>query len=342
MLEYKSYLGVFFMTVYYVFQGMTYDNERIGGYVWSPQLAKGGRKNAGYDRMTKIRKGDFILHSVAGELRAISYATSNCYKAPQPQELIDAPKYIEWGNNGYKVDCKYFNFDTPISVKDYKDWLKHNFDKDSAFTIHGTGKQQYMCNIAEHQAIFLLEQAIKLQRNPEVLSKLKVALEEIAGDKISEYNELEKELINRILEEENESQLELELSSNLMPQETTVSVQTGRVIPKRNPLIAVKALIKAKYLCEYNNGDRTFFRKNSTAYTDPHHLIPISKYGDFSYSLDVVENIVSLCSHHHNLLHYGRFEDKIAILRKLYAERKLALKKCGIDIEFEQLISYYK
>ena len=41
------------MTVYYVFQGMTYDNERTGGYVWSPQLAKGGRKNAGYDRMTK-------------------------------------------------------------------------------------------------------------------------------------------------------------------------------------------------------------------------------------------------------------------------------------------------
>lgn len=26
------------MAVYYVFQGETYDEERAGGYVWSPQL----------------------------------------------------------------------------------------------------------------------------------------------------------------------------------------------------------------------------------------------------------------------------------------------------------------
>ncbi len=34
-------------------------------------------------------------------------------------------------------------------------------------------------------------------------------------------------------------------------------------------------------------------------------MIPISKYKDYNYSLDVMENIVSLCSHCHNLLHYG-------------------------------------
>lgn len=45
----------------------------------------------------------------------------------------------------------------------------------------------------------------------------------------------------------------------------------------------------------------------------PINLTPISKYKDFDYkncSLDAMDNIVSLCSHCHNLLHYGKYEDK--------------------------------
>ena len=55
-----------------------------------------------------------------------------------------------------------------------------------------------------------------------------------------------------------------------------------------------------------------------------------------------MRDVVSLCSHCHNLLHYGRFEDKKPILEKLYNERKQALKECGIDITWEQLESYYR
>jgi 5-methylcytosine-specific restriction protein A len=51
---------------------------------------------------------------------------------------------------------------------------------------------------------------------------------------------------------------------------------------------------------------------------------------------------VSLCSHCHNLLHYGRFEDKEPILEKLYEERKEALSKCGLNVTLEQLKLYYK
>ncbi|MBP5362507.1 MAG: hypothetical protein J6Y71_05725 [Ruminococcus sp.] len=70
--------------------------------------------------------------------------------------------------------------------------------------------------------------------------------------------------------------------------------------------------------------------------------MPLSKYQDFDYSLDVMENIVSLCSHCHNLLHYGRFEDKLVILKKLYNERKDALEKCGLHITFDELAEYYR
>ncbi|MDI7817369.1 hypothetical protein QMM58_13390 [Clostridioides difficile] len=65
------------MAVYYVFQGETYDEERTGGYVWSPKLDKAGHKNAGYTMMTNIRKGDFILHNSNGEVMSISVAQTD-------------------------------------------------------------------------------------------------------------------------------------------------------------------------------------------------------------------------------------------------------------------------
>ncbi len=61
---------------------------------------------------------------------------------------------------------------------------------------------------------------------------------------------------------------------------------------------------------------------------------------DFSVSLDVENNIVSLCSHCHNLLHYG--ENFEQLLKQIYTERKELLKRVGIDIDFESLLKYYK
>lgn len=56
----------------------------------------------------------------------------------------------------------------------------------------------------------------------------------------------------------------------------------------------------------------------------------------------MMENIVSLCSHCHNLLHYGKLKDKLPILKKLYNERKDALVKVGLNISLEELTEYYK
>lgn len=64
---------------------------------------------------------------------------------------------------------------------------------------------------------------------------------------------------------------------------------------------------------------------NKTINTEPYHLIPISKYKDFDYkncSLDTMENIVSICSHCHNLLHYGKFEDKNLFLKNYLMKEK--------------------
>lgn len=108
----------------------------------------------------------------------------------------------------------------------------------------------------------------------------------------------------------------------------------------RKVSVSKKALFLAQHRCEIDISHETFIRKNGyIPYTEPHHLIPLSVYDDFKYSLDVEENIVSLCSHCHNLLHYGVYFE--AILKELYNERKNMLKQVGLEISFEQLKEYY-
>lgn len=329
------------MAVFYVFQGETYKEERTGGYVWSPKLAKGGRKNAGYTKMTEIRKSDFILHNSNGKIVAISIAKTDCFDGAQPRELSDAETSVEWDDDGYRVNTKYFDFDVPVKTTEFTEWLAAHYNKESAFTSAGRGKQQYMCSLADEHAIFILNKAIALQVDPDTIEILKAALADIVGEKESEYDSVEMESINEEVEEA-ASEEKPEWTGIKEKQATSVSEKTQREIPKRDSHRAAQALQHADYLCEYDPDDRTFLRKNGKPYTEPHHLIPISKYRDFDYSVDIMENIVSLCSHCHNLLHYGRFEDKVPVLQKLYEDRKDALKTCGIELTLDQLERYYK
>ena len=329
------------MAVFYVYQGETYDLEKLGQYVWSPKLTNNGRANAGYTMMTRIKKGDFILHNADGNLMAISIAISNCYSSAQPSELQNAETSVSWNDDGYRVDTEYHELSPALKVINFKTWLAEHYKKDSAFTVNGTGKQQYMCHIDDDHAIFLIESAIKLQNDENIIRLLIAAKNDIIGEKDSEYSPSDIQAINITISEAL-SLTKPEWSGVKENQAMSESIGTGRPVPKRDPKRAIDALIRAGFLCEFNSDDRTFLRKNGKPYTEPHHLIPLSKYQDFDYSLDVMENIVSLCSHCHNLLHYGRFEDKLVILEKLYNERKEALEKCGLHITFNELAEYYR
>ena len=209
------------------------------------------------------------------------------------------------------------------------------------FTINGTGKQQYLCRLADEHASFLLSKAIALQKNPAILEQLKAVTLEVKDEAEPEYDELELDVISRIVDDDDNYTIP-EWPGKVEVQETTLSSSTGRVIPKRNPKRAADSLKRAKYCCEFDASDRTFVRKSGKLYTEPHHLIPMCKHREFSTSLDVMQNIVSLCSHCYNLLHYGRLDDKTAILVKLHNERKEALEKIGIKVSLEQLLFFYK
>ena len=115
----------------------------------------------------------------------------------------------------------------------------------------------------------------------------------------------------------------------------------GEKVYKRSKTVAVNALVIAKHKCEIDCNHITFTRKSDgLPYMESHHLIPMAFQDDFIYSLDVEENIVSLCSNCHNEIHYG--ENSEELITKLFKKREKLLKRKNIEISLEKLLEYYK
>lgn len=125
------------------------------------------------------------------------------------------------------------------------------------------------------------------------------------------------------------------------PREKQIPISSGaRNIYRRDKQVALNALIKAQHKCEVDVTHPSFLRKNKDIlYMEPHHLIPLAYQDEFEKSLDVEENIVSLCSNCHNRFHYGWGLEKI--LRTLYDERAEHLRRVGIEISFDDLLEMY-
>ena len=112
-----------------------------------------------------------------------------------------------------------------------------------------------------------------------------------------------------------------------------------RIFP-RDRQTAVNALVHAGFTCEIDPRHLTFIRKHSDKpYTEPHHLIPLAMQDQFDVSLDVEENIISLCSNCHNEIHYGKDSDRL--IQKLYEKRKDHLARAGIAISEKNLLLMY-
>ncbi len=116
--------------------------------------------------------------------------------------------------------------------------------------------------------------------------------------------------------------------------------ETHKQSYERNPKIAKLALKKSEYKCEIDPKHITFIRKSDgKPYVEPHHIIPMAKQDDFNYSLDIPQNIVSLCSNCHNEVHYG-INGK-SLIKKIFEKRKNELRNMCIEITLEELLSYY-
>ncbi|MBQ6159449.1 MAG: hypothetical protein IJK24_00735 [Oscillospiraceae bacterium] len=131
------------------------------------------------------------------------------------------------------------------------------------------------------------------------------------------------------------------LQYNTLPKRRSDPIELhGRMTYPRSKTTAINALSWANYCCEIDSAHSTFLRRNSTCqYTEPHHLVLMAYQSQFEVSLDVEENIVSLCCSCHKQIHYGA--DSERLLQQLFLEREERLISVGIIITMKQLLSMY-
>lgn len=112
----------------------------------------------------------------------------------------------------------------------------------------------------------------------------------------------------------------------------------------RNPKISKRALMMAKYKCEYDHNHETFYYPSTEInFMEAHHLIPMKYQAEFSYSIDVQENVISICPNCHRKIHKSSLKSIKEMAEKLFTgNRKEKLSTRGIDIDLKQLMGYYK
>ena len=129
--------------------------------------------------MKSVHKGDFIIHNSGARLSAISIVKENCKSGVQPRELKTAQNDYEWDDDGWVVYTEYYDFDVPLLTANLIDRAIANYKDDSAFQVNGKLRLQYLCNLAKPHAEYLLQRALGLQRDPDVLQVLRAALSQL-------------------------------------------------------------------------------------------------------------------------------------------------------------------
>lgn len=121
------------------------------------------------------------------------------------------------------------------------------------------------------------------------------------------------------------------------------SLMNNRTINYRDPSISSYAIFKANYKCEIDDTHKTFKNDMGKIYMEGHHIIPISKQDDFEFSIDIPENILSLCPICHRVFHLADFETKKKYIEISFNLLKKRLKNNdrGIDINLVKLLKYY-
>ena len=120
-----------------VFQGVTFDIEHKGGYIWAPLETDSGRYVHHWSRLIDLRIDDIIFHSVGRKIVALSTAIKEAV-------IIDRPYSVNGSanNKGRLVKCDYIILNKPLNLDDFQsEILKLEQTKFSPFDKNGNGNQ---------------------------------------------------------------------------------------------------------------------------------------------------------------------------------------------------------
>lgn len=98
---------------------------------------------------------------------------------------------------------------------------------------------------------------------------------------------------------------------------------------------------KHKYSCEINDECRYFLDNSDNNYVEVHHIIPLNLQKQFRENLDVEQNMIVLCSHHHRMIHFGNKDCFNNLIEQIWKIKSNDLKEIKKDLTIDELKSYY-
>lgn len=159
-------------------------------------------------------------------------------------------------------------------------------------------------------------------------------------DNDGEFDDVYKKHVSTTIAYDIESEYFKKQNERKPKQSTTKSGKTGYVT---NVRIAKTALELAEYKCKKDNSHLTFTNKSGKPFMELHHLVPMAAQDDFENNLDCIENLVSLCPTCHSAIHYGNDDVRYEMVKELYEQKCVELKKANINIDLNELFEkYYK
>lgn len=268
-------------------------------------------------------------------------------------EIFDDVNTLTFSNN---IKSEYFYISLiMLFVKEYN-FLKsthqaHSLTKDKALEYYSTENdliRKYVFQLRNQTSIkYLSDICFGRYYFLEVHFQEKIKPRNVPKQIVYEFLQTQKKHIDdfdltaqkeiqsvKILTEE-----QLLIQNNRKPKLVETS---GRKSYKTNHQVAKTVLSKVAYKCEINNNHMTFFTKKGILFSESHHLIPMSfqeKY--LPINIDREENITSLCPTCHRAVHLGSDDVKKARIGILYKKKIENLKKCGINLTFTELMSFY-
>ncbi len=148
---------------WFVSQGKTFETECKEGYLEAPRCRRDGAERSYWTNITKVNKGDLIIH-YSGGLRGVSQAADKCYEITIPEETA---KQNDWVTEGWKLHFNYSTLKQIMKFSPFKeDILKYGREDLSAFNINGNVKQGYLFELNPVLANIFLNKMI--EQTPEI------------------------------------------------------------------------------------------------------------------------------------------------------------------------------
>ena len=142
------------MRFWWVNHNQTAVCEINGGFLWSPQEMRDGRRSHFYENMRRARPGDYIVSFANTEIGNYGIVSRLAIDAPKPEGFEDADAYEDWAEDGWLVSVSWCPLDPPFRPIEHINQIRRYLpDIYSPIQNNGHGNQgAYLCEIS--QALF--------------------------------------------------------------------------------------------------------------------------------------------------------------------------------------------